>query len=77
MTPNAPPVVELRGLTKQFGSMLANSGVNLWVEAGTIHGVIGENGAGKSTANPLDGLPHALACNNRLCGKGALWFARI
>jgi len=42
--------VELRGLTKQFGSVLANAGVNLRVEAGTIHGVIGENGAGKSTA---------------------------
>jgi general nucleoside transport system ATP-binding protein len=42
--------VELRGLTKQFGSVLANKAVNLRVEAGTIHGVIGENGAGKSTA---------------------------
>jgi simple sugar transport system ATP-binding protein len=42
--------VELRGLTKQFGSVLANKGVNLRVESGTIHGVIGENGAGKSTA---------------------------
>jgi simple sugar transport system ATP-binding protein len=50
MTTNAPPAVELRGLTKQFGSVLANAGVNLRVEAGTIHGVIGENGAGKSTA---------------------------
>jgi len=44
-----PPAVELRGLTKQFGSVLANAGVNLRVEPGTIHGVIGENGAGKST----------------------------
>jgi simple sugar transport system ATP-binding protein len=42
--------VELRGLTKQFGSVLANAGVNLRVEPCTIHGVIGENGAGKSTA---------------------------
>jgi simple sugar transport system ATP-binding protein len=50
MTANAPPAVELRALTKQFGSVLANAGVNLRVEAGTIHGVIGENGAGKSTA---------------------------
>jgi general nucleoside transport system ATP-binding protein len=43
----------LRGLTKQFGSVLANAGINLRVEAGTIHGVIGENGAGKSTAMKL------------------------
>jgi ABC-type uncharacterized transport system ATPase subunit len=44
------PAVELRDLTKQFGPGLANAGVNLRVEAGTIHGLIGENGAGKSTA---------------------------
>ncbi len=50
MTTGATPAVELRGLTKQFGSVLANAGVNLKVAPGTIHGVIGENGAGKSTA---------------------------
>ena len=53
MTANALPAVELRGVTKHFGSVLANAGVNLRVEAGTIHGVIGENGAGKSTAMKL------------------------
>jgi general nucleoside transport system ATP-binding protein len=50
MAADPTAAVELRGLTKQFGSVVANSGVNLRVEAGTIHGVIGENGAGKSTA---------------------------
>jgi general nucleoside transport system ATP-binding protein len=50
MTVGATPAVELRGLTKQFGSVLANAGVSLRVAPGTIHGVIGENGAGKSTA---------------------------
>jgi len=45
-----PAAVELRGLTKRFGSVQANDGVNLRVEPGTIHGVVGENGAGKSTA---------------------------
>jgi simple sugar transport system ATP-binding protein len=53
MTAQNPAAVELRGLTKQFGSVLANVGVNLRVEAGTIHGVIGENGAGKTTAMKL------------------------
>jgi simple sugar transport system ATP-binding protein len=50
MPVDVPPAVELRGLTKQFGTVLANAGVDLRVESGTIHGVIGENGAGKSTA---------------------------
>jgi simple sugar transport system ATP-binding protein len=46
----SPAAVEVRGLTKRFGGVLANDGVNLRIEPGTIHGVIGENGAGKSTA---------------------------
>jgi general nucleoside transport system ATP-binding protein len=50
MSAETTAAVELRGLTKQFGSVVANAGVNLRVESGTIHGVIGENGAGKSTA---------------------------
>jgi len=52
MRPGHPtaPAVELRGLSKRFGSVQANAEVNLRAEAGTIHGLIGENGAGKSTA---------------------------
>ena len=46
----AIPAVELLGLTKRYGPVVANAGVNLKVLPGTIHGVIGENGAGKSTA---------------------------
>src|ERR1700683_1115041 len=42
--------VERRGVTKHLRAGAANDGVNLRVKAGTIHGVIGENGAGKSTA---------------------------
>lgn len=42
--------VELKGLTKAFGPVLANADIHLRVEPGTIHAVIGENGAGKSTA---------------------------
>lgn len=45
--------MEFRGLSKRFGSTLANDAVNLRVEGGTIHGIIGENGAGKSTAMRL------------------------
>jgi len=53
MTPGVAPAVELRELSKRFGEVAANAGVNLRVRAGTIHGVIGENGAGKSTAMKL------------------------
>ncbi len=50
MTVGATPAVELCELTKQFGGCVANAGVNLKVRTGTIHGIVGENGAGKSTA---------------------------
>jgi len=41
--------VELKNITKSFGNVLANDDISLTVEAGTIHGLLGENGAGKST----------------------------
>ncbi len=42
--------VEMRGVTKRFGGVLANDAINLAVPARSIHAIIGENGAGKSTA---------------------------
>ena len=39
----------LQGIHKRFGPIRANDGVSLTVEAGTLHGLLGENGAGKST----------------------------
>ena len=51
--PLAEPAIQLRSLTKRFGPIIACNGVNLQVQAGSIHGVIGENGAGKSTAMKL------------------------
>ncbi|HEY9660434.1 MAG TPA: ATP-binding cassette domain-containing protein, partial [Allocoleopsis sp.] len=41
--------VELQHISKRFGTVLANDDVSLIVEAGSIHGLLGENGAGKST----------------------------
>src|ERR1700733_7731460 len=43
-------MLELRNITKRFGNVLANDRVSITVEPGTIHAIVGENGAGKSTA---------------------------
>ncbi|RMS79092.1 sugar ABC transporter ATP-binding protein [Pseudomonas savastanoi] len=45
----ATAALHLQGISKRFGATQALDGVNLRVEAGTIHGLVGENGAGKST----------------------------
>lgn len=42
-------MLELRNITKTFGSVTANNDVSIKVEKGTIHAIVGENGAGKST----------------------------
>jgi simple sugar transport system ATP-binding protein len=74
MTPAPPPAVELRALTKRFGAVLANDHVNLRVERGTVHGLIGENGAGKSTAmNLLYGLYRPDAGEVLLHGRPCVW----
>src|SRR5215471_7634391 len=66
--------VEMRSITKRFGDVLANDGVSLSVRAGSIHAIIGENGAGKSTVMKIlygfynadsgeiliDGRPHQI-----------------
>jgi len=41
--------LELRAITKRFGDLVACDGINLVVEPGQIHALLGENGAGKST----------------------------
>lgn len=41
--------VELRHITKRFPGVIANKDVSLKVESGTVHALVGENGAGKST----------------------------
>jgi len=41
--------LELNAITKSFGALVANDGINLAVNDGEIHAILGENGAGKST----------------------------
>lgn len=42
-------LLETKGLSKRFGNMYALNNINFGIEEGEIHGLVGENGAGKST----------------------------
>lgn len=64
------PVIEIHDLVKIFGTFRALDGLNLTVEAGTIHGFLGPNGSGKSTAiRILLGVLHATSGTAAVLGK--------
>ncbi|HEX2993134.1 MAG TPA: ATP-binding cassette domain-containing protein, partial [Anaerolineales bacterium] len=53
----APPRLQMIGITKRYPGVIANNRINLDVKAGEIHALLGENGAGKTTLmNILFGL---------------------
>jgi ribose transport system ATP-binding protein len=54
-----PPILELRAVSKRFGGVTALDGVDFALSAGEVHGLIGENGAGKSTMMKLLAGVHA------------------
>src|SRR5438270_14033091 len=45
----AEPILEMIGVSKRFGGAVALTDVDFVLNAGEIHGLVGENGAGKST----------------------------
>ena len=66
------PALALRGVTKRFGSLLANDDVSLTVASGEIHALLGENGAGKTTLmNIVFGLLSADSGEVSLGGRPA------
>ena len=66
-----PPLVELRGIVKEFPGVLANDGVDFELRPGEVHALLGENGAGKTTLmNVLAGLVHPDAGTIAIGGAG-------
>ena len=60
--------IELKGVTKRFGDVIANDNVNLTVRKGEILSILGENGSGKTTLmNMLSGIYFPDFCIASFC----------
>ncbi len=61
------PILDIRGITKSYGALMASNDISLDLRAGEIHALIGPNGAGKST------LIRQIA-GNQAPDSGSVWF---
>jgi ribose transport system ATP-binding protein len=59
MSQPSPPLLELRGISKSFGGVAALTDVDFTLNRGEVHGLVGENGAGKSTMMKIIAGVHA------------------
>ncbi len=67
---DSAPALELRGITKRFGDLVANDGIDFDVRRGEVHALLGENGAGKTTVMRIAyGLTQADAGEVRVEGQ--------
>lgn len=70
MAPTDSYAIECRGITKTFGSVVANDHIDLTVHYGEILALLGENGSGKTTLmNMLSGIYHPDSGSIRVAGK--------
>ena len=68
--PEPPPVVEVSAIRKIYAATVALDGASLSVASGTVHALLGENGAGKSTmVKILSGLVQPNSGDIRVCGE--------
>jgi ABC-2 type transport system ATP-binding protein len=70
---DGPPPIEVRGLVKRYGELIAVAGVDLTVRTGDVYGYLGPNGAGKTTSlRMMLGLITPSAGTVRLFGRDPL-----
>ena len=70
---NGSPIIEVRGLVKRYGDLIAVNGIDLTVDQGEIFGILGPNGAGKTTTlEMIEGLRVPDAGTIRVAGIDAV-----